>query len=309
MAKQRGLGKGLASLIPTEGIATPRAVVEVPPIAEITGGVAGEKSIALTSIAPNPFQPRRSMQDDMLSNLASSIKEHGVIQPILVREINEGQFQIIAGERRWRAAQIAGLDEIPARIVALSDAEAMEIALIENLQREDLTPLEVALGIQDLVNKLSLTHEEVANKIGISRAAVTNKLRLLQLPEQVLQQLENEELTEGHARALLSLPSVDKIVEFANIVIQRGLNVRQLEDLVRNAAAVARIEAALPRKIVPANEFQEEINRIQKVLPLQLKVNGSRKNMGIQIKGLKKWQVQMFLEFIENNSDELFPRE
>lgn len=305
MAKQRGLGKGLSSLIPTGDMQGPVSGETVSHQEENTR----ETFLSLDQLEPNPFQPRRSIQDEQLSNLAASIEQHGVIQPILVRKNSSGQYQIIAGERRWRASRLAGLSEIPVRIVEISDEQAMEVALVENLQREDLTVVEIALGIHDLVTKLSLTHEEVAQKIGISRTAVTNRLRLLQLPEPVLQMLENEEISEGHARALLSLPSADKITEYANITIQRSLNVRQLEELVRNAAAVARIEAALPRKALPPIDFREEIERIEKNLPLTVKIAGSRKSMGLHIKGLKKWQVQMFLEFIENNSTELFPRE
>ena len=301
MAKQRGLGKGLSSLIPSSNDAPAQPLVpEKRPAAQSSAPVDG--------LRPNPFQPRKTINRDMLKNLADSIAEHGVIQPVLVREIGDG-YQIVAGERRWRAAQIAGLKEIPIRILEIDDAQAMELALVENLQREDLSSIEVALGIQELIAKLSLTHEEVAEKIGISRATVTNKLRLLQLPEDVLSMLENDEITEGHARALLSLPSVEKILEFARMTLQKSLSVRQLEQLVRNVSAAAKIDAALPRKALPPADFQDEIDRIHRNLKLTVRIAGNRKNMGLLIKGLKKWQVQLLLEYLENNSEELFPRE
>jgi ParB family chromosome partitioning protein len=191
----------------------------------------------------------------------------------------------------------------------ITDAQAMELALVENLQREDLSSIEAALGIQELIAKLSLTHEEVAKKIGISRVAVTNKLRLLQLPNQVIRMLENDEITEGHARALLSLPSAEKILEFANTAVEKNMSVRQLEQLVRNEAASIKINAALPRRALPPSDFQDEIDRIHRNFKLTIRVAGSRKNMGLLIKGLKKWQVQLLLEYLENNSEELFPQE
>ncbi|MDR1916050.1 MAG: ParB/RepB/Spo0J family partition protein [Synergistaceae bacterium] len=308
MAKQRGLGKGLSSLIPAAAI-----VAEEMPHLQLD--VYDEKEeeasplvVSCDSIFPNPFQPRRSINNEQLQNLTASIKEHGVLQPILVRRAEIG-YQIIAGERRWRAAQMAGLKEIPVREFTTTDAQAMELALVENLQREDLSSVEIARGINELVTKLALTHEEVAEKIGLSRAAVTNKLRLLQLPERVLSMLENDEITEGHARALLSLPSEEKITEYAEMAIQKSLNVRQLEELVRNAPAAAKISAALPRKVNKSVDFEEEINMLHANYKLNIRVAGNRKNMGILIKGLKKWQIQLLLEYIEQHNEELFPKE
>lgn len=303
MAKQRGLGKGLSSLIPTS---EPKE--EVFPLHPETSPQLNDSLAKVTELSPSPFQPRRSMNDEMLRNLADSIKEHGIIQPILVRK-HEAGYQIIAGERRWRAAMLAKLDEVPIRIVEISDSQAMELALVENLQREDLSSVEIALGIQELVSKLSITHEEVAEKIGISRTSVTNKLRLLQLPSDVLAMLDVDDITEGHARALLSLQDEEKIREYASMTKQRHLSVRQLEELVRNAGIAARIDAALPRREQKKPEFQDEIERINRKLKLTVKVAGSRKSMGLLIKGLKKWQVQLLLEYIENHSEELFPRE
>ena len=305
MAKQRGLGKGLSSLIPTAE--RPEPVAEVP-IIEEAPQMVDITTLPLGELETSPFQPRKTLNGEQLAGLAASIKEHGIIQPILVRRVGD-KNQIVAGERRWRAAQLAEIERIPVRYLDLSDAQAMELALVENLQREDLTTIEIAQGIQELVSRLALTHEEVAQKIGISRTAVTNKLRLLQLPERAIEMLENEEITEGHARALLSLPSADKILEYANLVVQRNLNVRQLEELVRNATAAAKIAAALPRKAAPVSDFADEIDRLQRNFKLTVRIGGGRKSMGLFIKGLKKWQVQMLLEFIENSGEELFPRE
>lgn len=293
MAKQRGLGKGLSSLIPTAG----------PGIEE-----NDPTSIPCEELSPNPFQPRREIPAESLEGLIASVKEHGVLQPILVRPTEDG-YQIVAGERRWRAAKMIGLKEVPVRILQIDDMQAMEFALVENLQREDLNPIEVAQGIQELITKLSLTHEEVATKIGFSRTAVTNKLRLLQLPLEIIQMIDEEELTEGHARALLSLPSTDKMLDFARLTVQRSLNVRQLEQLVRGQSIASRLEAAFPKREDSASEFQGELDRLYQNYKLKIKVAGNIKNMGIYIKGLKKWQVQLLLEYIERNSEELFPKE
>ena len=300
MAKARGLGKGLSSLIP---ISEEEIVESIAPDAERSDDI-----LPCDMITPNPFQPRKSMNDENLEGLILSVREHGIIQPILVRQKGR-DYQIIAGERRWRAAVSAGLTEVPVRILKISDAQAMELALVENIQREDLSAIEVANGIHDLISKLSLTHEEVAKKIGISRAAVTNKLRLLQLPTEVIEMLNNETITEGHARALLSLPSAEKIIDFAKLAAEKSLNVRQLEQLVRSQAAAARLDAILPRKSEPESEFTETIERFNTDYKLSVKIAGNRRNMGLMIKGLKKWQIELLLEYIDRYKEELFPKE
>jgi ParB family chromosome partitioning protein len=302
MSKQRGLGKGLSSLFPT-------AIVPVPEeIPEERQKKTSVTTVPIASIEPNPFQPRRVIAPEQLQELTSSIKEHGIIQPIVVRKIGD-TYQIVAGERRWRAAQMAGLSEVPVRELELSDAQAMELALVENLQREDLSTLEIAQGIQDLISRLSLTHEEAAQKIGLSRVAVTNKLRLLQLPSEVLSMLDSGALSEGHARALLALPNDEKILEFANLASLNGLNVRQLEDMVRRLPVAEKYEAAFPKRPSLPSEFEEEIALLNTNYNLDIKVAGNKKNMGLVIKGLKKWQIRLFLEYIEDHNQELFPRE
>ncbi|MDR1515774.1 MAG: ParB/RepB/Spo0J family partition protein [Synergistaceae bacterium] len=306
MAKQRGLGKGLSSLIPAASEELDRVASildEKPENLQIP-----QDAVPVDSIFPNPFQPRKTINQESLENLAASIQEHGIIQPVLVRRSESG-YQIVAGERRWRAALKAGLDKIPVRILEITDSQAMELALIENLQREDLNAIEIAQGIQEILSKLSITHEEIAAKIGFSRAAVTNKLRLLQLPKQVIAMLENGEITEGHARALLALPSADKIIEYANIALEKYLNVRQLELLVKNHSAAAKIDAAFPRRTEKPSEFKDDVDRFKTKYKLMLKVDGGRRGMGVHIKGLKKWQLQMLIEYIDTHSEELFPRE
>jgi ParB family chromosome partitioning protein len=306
MAKQRGLGKGLSSLIPAASteLDMVAAIVEETPENLKTQ----QEAVDADKIFPNPFQPRKAMDTESLDNLAASIKEHGIIQPVLVRTVQSG-FQIIAGERRWRAAKKAGLNEIPVRILQITDSQAMELALIENLQREDLNAIEIAQGIQEMLTKLSITHEEIAAKIGFSRTAVTNKLRLLQLPKQVISMLESGEITEGHARALLALPSADKIIEYANMAVEKYLNVRQLELLVKNFSTAAKIDAAFPHRSAQPSEFNDEIERFKNRYKLTLKIDGGRRGMGVQIKGLKKWQLQMLIEYIDSHAEELFPRE
>jgi ParB family chromosome partitioning protein len=303
MAKQRGLGKGLSVLIPTD--AKPNVEQQI----EESGPSKQLPSmIDCSHLTPNPFQPRRGIDDSQLDELVSSIKEHGVIQPILIRESGDN-WEIVAGERRWRAAKLAGLKEIPVRKMELSDSQVMELALVENIQREDLSSMEIAQGIQELITKLSLTHEEAAKKIGISRVAVTNKLRLLQLPQEVISMLESGDITEGHARALLALPTPEKMIELAEVADKNGLNVRQLEELVRRLPMAEKMEAAFPSKTLPLSEFEEEIALLNTNYNLNIKIAGTKRNMGIVIKGLKKWQVQLLLEYIEEHNEELFPRE
>lgn len=303
MAKIRGLGKGLASLIPSSA----------PPIGEeIAQDLPQEEGFDVfapcDSLFPNPFQPRKQIGRESLASLTASIREHGVIQPVLVRKSGPG-YQIVAGERRWEAARAAGLNSIPIRVLELNDAQAMELALVENLQREDLTPLETARGLQELITHLNLTHEDAAQKIGLNRATVTNKLRLLQLPEQVLGMLERGLLTEGHARALLALPDENDRIDGALLSAQKNWNVRQLEEHIRNQAAAAKFDAAIPKKADSSYELPEEIASLCKDHKLTIKIDGGRRGMGLSIRGLKRWQVQLILEHIEKHQEEIFPSE
>jgi ParB family chromosome partitioning protein len=198
----------------------------------------GGGTLPLSLMRPGPFQPRREIVSQPLEELAASIKENGVIQPIVVRrlpsETAEGvRYEIVAGERRWRAAKLAGLTDIPTIVRELSDKEATAVALIENIQREELTPAEEARALKRLVEEFSLTHEGVAEVVGRSRASVTNLMRLLDLPEAVLTLMDSKKISMGHARALLGLEEDADRAHFAQLVVARGLSVRQTEELVR----------------------------------------------------------------------------
>jgi len=199
--------------------------------------VQGElRKLPIEFMQPGQYQPRKIMTDDALEELASSIKAQGIIQPIVVREISKDKYEIIAGERRWRASQIAELDEIPCLVKDIPDEAAIAMALIENIQREDLNAMEEAVALQRLMQEFELTHQQTADAVGKSRTTVTNLLRLLSLTEVCRTMLERGDLEMGHARALLSLPS-DEQTSIARTVVAKGLTVRDTEKLVRNAAA------------------------------------------------------------------------
>ena len=184
-------------------------------------------------IEPNRDQPRKIFDEDALAELADSIAKHGVIQPLLVRPMPAGSYQLVAGERRWRASRMAGLTEVPVVIKELSDDEAMALALIENLQREDLNAIEEAQGIKALMDTLSLTQDEAAERVGKSRPAVANALRLLKLPDSVIALVSDGKLSPGHARALLGFKDEQDIIETADLIIEKGLTVRDVEKLVK----------------------------------------------------------------------------
>ena len=220
MASNKGLGKGLGALLGdfTEEIPQDSAYRELP----------------VYKVEPNPDQPRREFDEVELQALSDSISVHGVIQPLTVREMPNGYFQIIAGERRWRAARMAGLSDVPVVVIEADDKKAMELALIENLQRQDLNPVEEALGYQTLMEEYGLTQEDTAQQVGKSRSAVANTLRLLALTPEVLELLKTGEITAGHARAILSLKSEKKQIEAARKIMALSLSVRQAETLCKN---------------------------------------------------------------------------
>ena len=222
--RKRGLGRGLGALIPGGGLTAP----ERPrPAAE------PERTAAISSIAPNPFQPREVFDEAAIEDLAASIREKGLLQPLLVRPAANG-YQLIAGERRFRAAQRAGLERVPISIREADDVEALELALIENLQRENLNPVEEARAFKRLGDEFALSQEDIATRVGKSRSAVTNSIRLLQLPPAVLAQLESGELSAGHGRSLLALDSAQAQSALAREAATRRLSVRDTEKLVRD---------------------------------------------------------------------------
>ena len=214
-----GLGKGLESLIPTTGEGD----------GDVTQGVL---EVPLSSISPNPHQPRSPIREEDLAELAASIREHGIIQPLVVTETVDG-YQLIAGERRWRAAGVAGLSEVPVLVKDVAPSKMLELALVENLQRSDLNPLEEAMAFQQLADEFELTQKEIAKRVGKSRTAVANTLRLLTASRPVRQALLEEKISEGHARALLGLEKAAAQEAALETVLKQDLNVRQTEQLVR----------------------------------------------------------------------------
>lgn len=195
-----------------------------------------KKTLRTAELEPNRDQPRKAFSDEAITALADSIREHGMLQPILVRPISSGGYQIVAGERRWRAARMAGLDEVPVNIRELSDLETMQIAIIENLQRENLNPVEEAAGYNDLIEKFGMTQEKVAKMVGRSRSAVANAVRILLLPDRVLKMVENGELSSGHARALLGFEDEEMLIATALRAADGGLTVRQVEKAAQKSA-------------------------------------------------------------------------
>lgn len=233
-AKKGGLGRGLDALFADnsiEEIASTSAV-----------------KLKIMDIEPNRDQPRKIFDEDALAELADSIAKHGVIQPLLVRPMPDGSYQLVAGERRWRASRMAGLTEVPVVIKELSDDEAMALALIENLQREDLNAIEEAQGIKALMDTLSLTQDEAAERVGKSRPAVANALRLLKLPDSVIALVSDGKLSPGHARALLGFKDEQDIIETANLIIEKGLTVRDVEKLVKKRNKEPKAEKPATRR-------------------------------------------------------------
>lgn len=237
--RKRGLNKGLDALLSRSAASASQEAVSVEGVASAAAqGITDEVvegqlcHLPVEQLERGRYQPRRDMSSEALEELAESIRSQGIMQPIVVRPIGEKSYEIIAGERRWRAAKLAGLATIPAVVRHVSDEAAIAMALIENIQREDLSPMEEALALARLKDEFELTHQEVANAVGKSRAMVTNLLRLLSLEEPVRRMLEHGDLEMGHARALLGLTG-DAQVEAAKAVVAKGLNVRQTEALVR----------------------------------------------------------------------------
>lgn len=228
--------------------------------------VSAEKSayqlLPLHRVEPNPEQPRRSFDEEELQALADSISVHGVIQPLTVRQLNTGYYQIIAGERRWRAARLAGLQEIPAVIIEADDKQVMELALIENLQRQDLNPIEEAMGYRTLMEEYGLTQEEVAGRVGKSRPAVANALRLMLLPQGVLEMVRSGALTPGHARAVLSLKTEKLQEDAAKKIANLGLSVRQAELLCKTMGKEkAPVQEPITLKVDYIAECEKSLSR------------------------------------------------
>ena len=261
MASQKGLGKGLGALL---GDFDREAPDKTP-----------WRSLPIHKVEPNPGQPRQDFDEEELQALAESIGIHGIIQPLTVRELPSGYFQIIAGERRWRAARIAGLSEVPAIVVEADDKKVMELALIENLQRQDLNPVEEALGYESLMADYGLTQEETASRVGKSRPAVANALRLLNLCPEVLEKVRCGDLSAGHARAILSVKAEKQQKDAAQKIIALGLSVRQAELLCKN---MSKEPKPLPQVQLRIDYIGECEKQLSKHLGRGVKiVNGKRK--------------------------------
>ncbi len=260
--KTRGLGRGLEALLPDAEEALSSGVQE----------------ISLGDIDPNPDQPRRSFSEESIAQLAQSIREQGVLQPILVTPQNGGRYRIVAGERRWRASRAAGLDKVPVIVRDLDVIQQMEIALIENLQREDLNPIEIAQGIRSLMQQCGYTQETVANRLSKSRPAVANLLRLLTLPEEVIELVRQGSLSAGHARVLAGMDDNARKLALAKETIEQGYSVRQLEALA--AAAKAEPEkqpAPKPKKAALPAELTELESRIRETMGVRATLTGTVK--------------------------------
>ena len=256
--KKRGLGRGLDALLGASN-----ALESAPASDEQSAGQAGEhlKVLPVDLIQRGKYQPRKDMEPESLQELANSIKVQGVMQPIIVRSISDKKYEIIAGERRWRATQLAGLDDIPVLIKNVTDEAAIAMALIENIQREDLNPIEEASSLQRLQQEFELTQLEVATAVGKSRSTVANLLRLMTLQEDVRRLLEHGDLEMGHARALLALTEGEQS-QGARMVVARGLSVRQTEALVRNLLDKKSTPASTEKKIDPnIRQLQEELSQ------------------------------------------------
>ncbi len=263
--KRPGLGKGLDALIPAAW--------------ESTGG-EGVRQIPVEQIQPNPRQPRAAIDPDALNDLAASIKEHGVLQPLIVTQEADGRYTLIAGERRWQAAKKAGLKEVPVIVREASDQERLELALIENVQRADLSPLETAEAYRQLTEEFGLTHEQIARRVGKSRVAVSNTLRLLHLPPSVQAALAAGQISEGHARALLGLSSPQAQTAVLQTILNKGLNVRQTEELVRKLSGERPQSKPKP---APTPEIQAIEERLQSALGTRVRLKHGKKGGTVTI--------------------------
>jgi ParB family chromosome partitioning protein len=277
--KRGGLGRGLGALIP-QGPVEPEDSDTAPdvtqPVASVGGAVveqeagamsqaAGVLELPVDSIRPNPHQPRQAIQPEQLEELAASMREHGVLQPLVVTRSDDGAYTLIAGERRWRAARVAGLERVPVIIKEATPREMLELALVENLQRADLNPLEEAHAYRTLVDDFGLTQEAVAERVGKSRIAVTNALRLLRLPLQAQESLSLGLINAGHARALLQVPDEEGQLRLLELAVADGLSVRQVEELARRMAEAAGREEKPARAEKPGHvdDLYSEVRHLE----------------------------------------------
>ena len=264
------LGRGLDALISTDD--------------ELhTGGSSSINEVPVEKIKANPNQPRREFSETSLEELAESIRQIGIIQPITLRQMEDGTYQIIAGERRWRASQMAGLNSVPAYVRTADDEKMMQMALVENIQREDLNAIEIALAYQNLIEQYHLTQDKLSEKIGKNRATIANYLRLLKLPAQVQMALRNKDVDQGHARALLGLDKPTLQVKLFNEIKEKGYSVRQVEDMVKalnNGETVKSGRHTMKAKNRLPEEYNELKNRLAEVFRTKVEMTCSQKGKG-----------------------------
>ena len=279
-----GLGKGLDALFMDNSIEE-----------EAKSAV----KLKINDIEPNRAQPRKSFDEEALEELANSISTHGVIQPLLVRPLADGGYQLIAGERSWRASRMAGLTEVPVVIREMSDSEAMELALVENLQREDLNPIEEAQGLALLMETYGLTQEQAAKRVGKSRPAVANSMRLLSLPQEVLAMVERGELSAGHARTILALENAGQITALANEIIKKNLSVRETERAVK---ALLKGDTKKEKRAKKRDTYYDEVElAVSQSLGRKAKVSLSGGNKGtLEIEFFGKEDLSKLLKLFEN---------
>ncbi len=282
--KKTGLGRGI------DAIFTDNAVEEL-------SASSGAVKLKLIDIEPNRDQPRKQFDEEALNDLASSISQHGVLQPLLVRPLSDGSYQLVAGERRWRASRIAGLTEVPVIIKDLTDSQVAELALVENLQRENLNPMETANGFKELADKFSYTQEQISEIIGCSRSAVANALRLLALPEEVQALVSEGKLSTGHAKAILSVESQKLQTELARTVVKEGLSVRETEALARKMNAVP----STGKRTKKRNPYYDEVElALSEVLKRKVKVTKSSKKGSLEIEFFDDSDLKKLLKIFDN---------
>ena len=283
--QRRALGKGLSALLP-----------ERPDRTGDDGAVAGILSITVDDIAPNPLQPRTVFQPDRLSELAQSIRANGVVQPLIVRR-NGDKYELVAGERRWRAARMAGMDTVPALVQDLADDKLLEISLIENIQREDLNPIEIAQAFDRMGRRLNLSHEQIAQRTGKDRSTITNLLRLLRLPEDIQLLLAERRLSMGHARAILGLPTPELQRQVAEKTASQGYSVRQVERLVQRMTEPRETEDAEPAPVDP--NVKAAIEELERALGTRVRIVAKSSQRGrIEIDYYSQEDLQRIFEAI-----------
>ena len=294
--KKKGLGKGLDSLIPAGNSA--KTVSKSSEMVSQSSEVSekGEKMVKINMVEPNRNQPRRNFEEDSLLELADSIKQFGVLQPLIVRKQND-YYEIIAGERRWRAAKLAGIKEIPVIVKDYSQQEIVEIALIENIQRENLNPIEEALAFKRLLTEFNLKQDEVAERVSKSRTAVTNSMRLLKLNEKVQQMIVDDMISTGHARALLAIDDPEQQYQLANKIFDEKLSVRETEKLIKE---LKNPKKPKPKKVVENAFIYEDIgNKMKQVLGTKVNVTSKGNGKGkIEIEYYSDEELERMFEMI-----------